>query len=127
MHSEHIEIIRSHVCAEHLHRLAHVREKKASAGILRDARKHILTVAIMPELRHGKRELLQVAFFCLAINTHDVRGLIKRQRAQKKIMNQAEDSRVHADPESERDYSERSEPGRFAELAQSETEVVHRQ
>lgn len=68
----------------------------------------------MPELRHGKRELLQVAFFCLAVDAHDTGRLIEGQRTQEEIVNKTEDGRVHADPERERNDGERSESGRFA-------------
>jgi hypothetical protein len=77
----------------------------------------------MPKLRYRKRQLL--AFFRFTINANHSFRLGKWETAQEKIVYQTEDRGVHADTERQREYRERSEPGRFAELAQSEFEIIH--
>ena len=79
----------------------------------------------MPEFRDGKRQLLQVAFFCFPVNANDAVRLGKRQTAQKKIMHQTEDGGVHPDADGEGEDSEKGEGWRLQELSESKAEVVH--
>src|SRR5204863_128204 len=83
-------------------------------------RENGLSVAVMPEFRHRRRHLFQVALFRLAINAHESVRLGKREAAQEKALNQTNNGGVRANPEREWEHSDDSEPRRFAELAQRE-------
>ena len=79
----------------------------------------------MPELRHGRRHLFQIAFLRLAVDAHDTPRLGKGQATQEKVLDQTKDGGVHSDAERESDHGKNGEPGRFAELTESETKIVH--
>src|SRR5437868_11954697 len=79
----------------------------------------------MPNLRHRKRQLLQVALFCFTINAHHAIRFGKWQTAQKKILYQTKNGGVHANTECQREHRERCESGRLAKLAKSKADVVH--
>jgi hypothetical protein len=49
----------------------------------------------------------------------------KRQRSQEHAFDDGEDRGVCTDPERERQDSDQSESGRFAQLAKSEFKIVH--
>ena len=61
-----------------------------------------------------------------AVDAHDAFRFGEGQTAQEEIVHQTEDRGVHSNPQSERDYGEKRKSGRFAELSQSEAQVVHR-
>src|SRR5882724_11023666 len=79
----------------------------------------------MPELRHRKRHLLQIALLRLAVDSHHTLGLGKRQTAQEKILYQTKDGRVHADAEREAEHRDSRKSRRFTKLAQSEAKIIH--
>src|SRR5436190_24394971 len=73
--------------------------------------------------RHG--QLFEVSFLRFGLKDDEPLRLCERQAAQKEIVDQAEDRRVHTDAERESQHGEQGEAGRFEKLADGEAEVGH--
>lgn len=56
---------------------------------------------------------------------NEARRFLKRQAAQKEIVDQAEDGGAETNPERESQDREQSEAGRFAQLPEGEAKVGH--
>src|SRR5205823_6006734 len=121
-----VEIIRRYIEAVNLNGIAESGENKPGAGVGSDARKNGLTIAIMPEPRYGKWQLLKIPFLRFAGNPHQACGILERQSAQEQIVNQSEDGGVHPDRHRKSKDGKCGEPRRFAELSESKTNVVHK-
>jgi len=92
--AEHIEIVRRHLPAEDLHRIAEPGEPECGDVFRAEAVEDRLTIAIMLKARHGDRELEQVAFARVRIHVHESLRLLERQSAQKQVVDETENGSV---------------------------------
>ena len=92
--AQQIEIICGDVLAQYLNGLAESGQNVTIAPISGYTRENRLSVAVMPELWHGKRQLLQVALLCFAVDVHDARRVFERESAKEKLMNQAKNGGI---------------------------------
>ena len=117
---EHIEVVRRHLPAEDLHRIAEPGERECGDVFRAEAVEDRLALAIMLKARHGDCELEQVALARVRIHVHEPLRLLERESAQEQIVDQTEDGGVQSDAECKRQDGNQSEPRRFAKLAKSE-------
>src|SRR5215475_11274761 len=78
---------------------------------------------LKPRRRYA--DVLEITRFVAAKKMNHTRWFFKRQGLQEQIVDQTENRGVQPDPDRERDDRQRRESGRFANLAQSEFEIVH--
>ena|ERR1700730_3068843 len=81
----------------------------------------------MLKTRRRNRQLEQVTLARIRIHVHQALGILERQAAQKKIVDQTEDGSVQADPQRERDNRNKTKRRRLPEFAKGKANVVHKQ
>ena len=111
--TQHIEIIRRHAATVKLDRIAHAGQRETCSVLCRKAGENRLAVAIMHKARHRNRDFFQIGIVSIREHVHDPLRLLKRQPAQKQIVDQAEDCSVQPDPQRQRNQRQESEPGRL--------------
>src|SRR5439155_21724140 len=107
--AEHIEVVRRHLSAEDLHRIAEPGERECGDVFRAEAVEDRLALAIMLKARHRDRELEQVALARVRIHVHEPLRLLERESAQEQVVDQTEDRGVQTNSERQRDYGEKSE------------------
>jgi len=122
--AEHIEPIRCRLEDRNLKRIAESGHRRGDTILTSKAVEDGLPIAEMHETRCGNREINSLLFEVRKDVKH-ARRFSKRQPAQEKIVDQTEDGSVQPNPEREREYGEKSEPGRLEQLAKSEAKISH--
>jgi hypothetical protein len=69
--------------------------------------------------------VFEISFFRLRLDDDEAIWIFKGETVQEKSVDQAEDRRVHADPEGEGDDGKDTKAGRLQELAEGEAKVIH--
>src|SRR5438132_2822465 len=80
----------------------------------------------MLKTRRRNRQLEQVTLARIRIHVHQALGILERQRAKEKVVDQTEDRGVESDAERERNDGDQSESRRFVKFMKSEAKVAHR-
>src|SRR5213075_2282661 len=94
MHAQDIKIVRRHLPAEDLHRIAEPGERECGDVFRAEAVEDRLALAIMLKARHRDRELEQIALARVRIHVHESLRLLERQSAQKQVVDETENGSV---------------------------------
>ena len=84
--AEHIEVVRRHLPAEDLHRIAEPGERECGDIFRAEVVEDRLALAIMFKPRDRDRELEQVALARVRIHVHEPLRLLERESAQEQVV-----------------------------------------
>src|ERR687891_1057295 len=101
---KHIEVVRSYSSPKNLDRIAGSGQCEEKWILGSKTVKKRLSFTIMLKTRRGDRDIDKIARLVAGEHVDNARWVFEWQPAQKKIVDQAEDRRVKADPERKRDH-----------------------
>ena len=102
-HAKDIEIVRGDFAAKKLNGIPQPGQSERNCVFAAETVEDRLAIPIMLKARHRHRELQQLALPGIRVHVHDTSRFLKRQSAQKKIIDQTEDRGVQPNPERERE------------------------
>src|SRR5205085_12237957 len=85
-HAEDVEVVRRHLAAEKLHRIAQSSQSERDNIFALEPVENFLAGAEMLKPRHRDSELQQIALPGIRIHVHDASGLLKLETAQKQVV-----------------------------------------
>src|SRR5439155_18263799 len=113
LHAEDVEVVRRHLAAEKLHRIAQSGQSERDDIFALEPVENFLAGAEMLKPRHRDRELQEIALPRIRIHVDHASWFLKWKTAQKQIVDQAKDRSVQSNPEREREQRQQSESGRL--------------